>query len=84
MAHTKSQKATRGNRDSRGKRLGVKVYGGQSVDAGNIILKQKGTKYMAGEGTLLSRDFSIIALRKGVVEFKMKKGDQYVHVWEKK
>lgn len=84
MAHTKSQKATRGNRDSQGRRLGVKMYGGQQVKAGNIIVRQQGTKFVAGEGTKLSKDFTIIALVSGTVEFKKKNGDQYVHVWQKK
>lgn len=84
MAHTKSQKATRGNRDSRSRRLGVKIYGGQEVKAGNIIVRQQGTKFMAGEGTKLSKDFTIMALVAGTVEYKTKNGEKYVHVWQKK
>ncbi len=84
MAHTKSQKATSGNRDSRSKRRGVKRYGGETVTTGSIIVRQKGTKFKAGEGTKLSNDFTIIALRPGKVEFKLKHGVQYVHVWETK
>ncbi len=84
MAHTKSQKATAGNRDSRSKRRGVKIYGGQAVATGNIIVRQKGSKFRAGEGAKLSNDFTIIAMRSGKVEFKMKHGVQYVHVWETK
>lgn len=84
MAHTKSQKATAGNRDSRSKRRGVKIYGGQAVATGNIIIRQKGSKFRAGEGTKLSNDFTIIAMRPGKVEFKMKHGVQYVHVCETK
>jgi large subunit ribosomal protein L27 len=84
MAHTKSQKATAGNRDSRSKRLGVKKTGGQLVHPGNIIVRQKGTKFKAGEGVKLSNDFTLIALRSGKVEFKQKHGVQYVHVWETK
>ncbi len=80
MAHTKSQKAAAGNRDSRSKRLGVKIYGGQKVKAGNIIIRQKGTKFKAGEGTQLSKDFTIVALREGIVEFKQKYGKKYVFV----
>lgn len=84
MAHTKSQKATAGNRDSRSKRRGVKIYGGQAVATGNIIIRQKGSKFRAGEGTKLSNDFTIIAMRPGKVEFKTKHGVQYVHVCETK
>ncbi len=84
MAHTKSQKATAGNRDSRSKRRGVKIYGGQVVATGNIIVRQKGSKFRAGEGTKLSNDFTIIAMRSGKVEFKTKHGVQYVQVCETK
>ncbi|QQG43812.1 MAG: 50S ribosomal protein L27 [Candidatus Roizmanbacteria bacterium] len=80
MAHTKAQRAVRGNRDSRSKRLGVKVYGDQAVVAGNVIIKQKGTKVRAGDGVQLSKDFTLIALKQGTVKFIQKKGQQYVTV----
>ena len=80
MAHTKSQKAAAGNRDSKSKRLGVKIYGGQAVKAGNIIIRQKGSKYRAGRGTQLGKDYTIMALTDGVVEFRMKQGKGYVLV----
>lgn len=80
MAHTKAQKAVSGNRDSRSKRLGVKVFGGQTVKAGNIIVRQKGSRVNAGPGTLLSRDFTIVALKAGVVKFGSKRGEKYVYV----
>ena len=80
MAHTKAQKAVKGNRDSRSKRLGVKVYGGQTVKAGNVIIRQKGTKVNAGKGALLSKDFTIIALCPGKVKFYTKLGEKYVSV----
>jgi len=80
MAHTKAQRAVRGNRDSRSKRLGVKVFGGQAVKAGNIIVRQKGSRMRAGEGVMLSKDFSLIALKEGVVKFGTKLGQQYVSV----
>ena len=80
MAHTKSQKAAAGNRDSRSKRLGVKVFGGEKVKTGWVLIRQKGSKFRAGEGTLLSRDFTIIALRAGTVGFKKKQDKQYVFV----
>jgi len=80
MAHTKAQKAAKGNRDSRSKRLGVKIFGGQSVKPGNIIIRQRGTKIRAGDGTKLSRDYTILALRHGVVEFYQHYGKKYVRV----
>jgi len=80
MAHTKAQKAVSGNRDSKSKRLGIKVYGGQTVKAGNVIIKQRGSEFNAGPGTLLSRDFTIIALKPGIVKFGSKRGEKYVYV----
>lgn len=80
MAHTKAQKTVSGNRDSQSKRLGIKVYGGQQVRAGNVIIRQKGSRFNAGLGTMLSRDFTIIALQDGVVKFGTKRGEKYVYV----
>jgi large subunit ribosomal protein L27 len=80
MAHTKAQKTVKGNRDSRSKRLGVKAFGNQEVIPGNIIIRQRGTKVNAGPGTLLGRDFTIMALIKGKVKFYKKLGESYVKV----
>lgn len=80
MAHTKAQKAVRGNRDSKSKRLGVKVFGDQKVYPGNVIIRQRGTRVRAGDGTMISRDFTIIALKEGKVHFGLKKGEKYVSV----
>lgn len=80
MAHTKAQRAVRGNRDSAAKRLGVKRFGGEVVEPGNIIIRQKGTKFKAGEGTILSNDFTIIAVKAGVVTFKTRYGQKYIFV----
>lgn len=80
MAHTKAQKTVRGNRDSQSKRLGVKVYGSEKVKPGNIIIRQRGTKVNAGPGTMLSRDFTILALKEGVVKFYKKRGELFVSV----
>lgn len=80
MAHTKAQKTVKGNRDSRSKRLGVKVYGGALVETGNIIIRQRGTKVNAGPGTMLCRDFTIMAMKKGLVKFFNKQGEAYVSV----
>lgn len=80
MAHTKAQRAVRGNRDSISKRRGIKVYGGQVVKAGNIIVRQKGTKFRAGENVLVGKDFTLMALKPGVVKFFQKHGKSYVTV----
>jgi large subunit ribosomal protein L27 len=80
MAHTKAQRAVKGNRDSRARRLGVKKYGGELVVAGNIIMTQKGTRFFAGEGTMLTNDFTIMALKSGTVEFVKNLGKTYICV----
>lgn len=80
MAHTKAQKTVRGNRDSKSKRLGVKVFGGGVVIPGNIIIRQRGTKVNAGPGTMLSRDFTILSLKKGKVKFYQRHGEDFVCV----
>lgn len=80
MAHTKAQGAVKGNRDSWSKRLGVKVYGGQRVKPGNIVVRQKGTKFFAGEGISMGNDFTLFAKRMGIVNFKIKRGQRIVEV----
>jgi len=80
MAHTKAQRAVSGNRDSNSKRRGVKIFGGAFVEPGNIIICQKGTKVRPGDGTMLCNDFTIMALKKGTVQFKKNRGDMYVSV----
>jgi large subunit ribosomal protein L27 len=80
MAHKKAGGSTKGNRDSIGKRLGVKRYGGQEVIPGNIIVRQKGTNFYPGEGTLLGKDFTIFAIQKGRVKFLIKKSKRIVSV----
>ena len=69
MAHKKGQGSSRNGRDSGPKMRGVKRFGGEVVRAGNIIIRQKGTVYHPGDGVGLGRDFTIFALRDGVVEF---------------
>lgn len=80
MAHTKAQKAVKGNRDSAGRRLGIKIYGGEKIGVGSIILRQRGLKVHPGVGTEASRDHTIFALKIGKVEFVTKQGKQYVVV----
>lgn len=80
MAHTKAGGSTKGNRDPNPKRLGVKLYGGQRAIAGNIIIRQRGTKVFAGKGVGMGGDNTLFALVDGVVGFKMQKGKKVVEV----
>jgi large subunit ribosomal protein L27 len=80
MAHTKAQGAVRGNRDSRAKRLGVKLYSGQKAIAGNIIVRQKGTKIFGGEGVSMGNDYTLFAMKDGTVNFKTSRGKKIVEV----
>jgi large subunit ribosomal protein L27 len=80
MAHKKAGGTARGNRDSQAKRLGVKIYGGEKVSPGMIIVRQKGTNFHPGEGVGLGRDFTLFALREGTVFFGQKKGRRVVKV----
>ena len=69
MSHKKGQGSTRNGRDSQGQRRGVKVYGGQSARAGNIIVRQLGTRIHAGRGVGQGRDYTLFALRDGTVRY---------------
>jgi large subunit ribosomal protein L27 len=81
MAHKKGAGSSRNGRESESKRLGVKIYGGQAAIAGNIIVRQRGTKHHPGENVGLGRDHTLFALTDGVVEFKKGKKDRsYVSV----
>lgn len=80
MAHVKASATTKGNRDSQSKRLGVKLYGGEKAINGNIIIRQKGTKFHPGAGTKMGKDFSIYAIKTGIVQFLQKSGKQLVSV----
>ena len=72
MAHKKAGGSTRNGRDSEAKRLGVKMYGGQVIKAGNIIVRQRGTQFHPGAGVGLGRDHTLFALVDGKVEFAVK------------
>lgn len=80
MAHTKAQGAVKGNRDSIAKRLGVKVYAGQKVTSGNIIIRQKGTKFYPGKGVSMGKDFTIFSLINGIVAVKNSRNRKIVEV----
>lgn len=72
MAHKKAGGSTRNGRDSESKRLGVKRFGGQQVSAGEIIVRQRGTKFHSGVNTGLGRDHTIFATSEGRVKFEIK------------
>ena len=72
MAHKKGVGSSRNGRDSNPKMLGVKIYGGQAIDAGNIIVRQRGTEFHPGPGVGLGRDHTLFALVDGKVEFSVK------------
>lgn len=80
MAHVKAGGTAKGNKDSVSKRLGVKIYGGQKAIAGNIIVRQKGSKVNPGTGVDMGKDFTIFAVVPGTVQFHTKRGKQYVSV----
>jgi large subunit ribosomal protein L27 len=82
MAHKKAGGSTRNGRDSESKRLGVKRFGGEQVKAGNIILRQRGTKMHSGRNTGIGRDHTIFATADGEVRFERKgpKNRQYITV----
>ena len=69
MAHKKAGGSSRNGRDSESKRLGVKAYGGETISAGSIIIRQRGTKFQPGRNVGLGRDFTIFALVDGTVRF---------------
>ena len=81
MAHKKAGGSSRNGRDSAGRRLGVKIFGGQNILAGNIIVRQRGTKYIPGKNVGMGKDHTIYALLDGNVLFsKGKKGRPIVNV----
>jgi len=76
MAHKKGQGSTQNNRDSAGRRLGVKKYGGEKVIPGNIIIRQRGTKVHPGNGVGMGKDHTIFAMVEGVVKFENRSRSQ--------
>ena len=83
MAHKKAGGSSRNGRDSAGRRLGVKKFGGESVFAGNIIVRQRGTKFHPGVNVGMGKDHTLFALTKGAVTFRKKaSGRTFVNVLE--
>ncbi|MEO5367242.1 MAG: 50S ribosomal protein L27 [Magnetococcus sp. WYHC-3] len=80
MAHKKAGGSSRNGRDSESKRLGVKRYGGQPVLAGNILVRQRGTKMFAGVNVGMGKDHTLFALTHGTVSFVQRRHRQYVNV----
>jgi large subunit ribosomal protein L27 len=81
MAHKKGAGSSKNGRDSNSQRLGVKKYGGEFVQPGNIIVRQKGTKFRAGNHVRLGRDYTIYSVIDGQVKFETKQGRKYVSVY---
>lgn len=77
MAHKKAAGSTSNGRDSVGRRLGIKIYGGQPAKAGNIIVRQRGTKFKPGNNVGVGKDHTLFALLEGKVEFREKKIKKY-------
>ena len=81
MAHKKSGGASRNGRDSTSKRLGVKRFGGQYVKSGEIIIRQRGTKFHPGFNVGLGKDYTIFSKIKGIVKFETRNGKKVVSVY---
>jgi len=77
MSHKKAGGSTKNGRDSKSKRLGVKLYAGQIVNAGNILVRQKGSTFEAGENVGVGKDFTLFALKDGIVKFTEKRVKKY-------
>ena len=85
MAHKKAGGSTRNGRDSAGRRLGIKKFGGEIVLPGNIILRQRGTKFHPGKNVSIGKDHTIFAIKEGVVSFEKKSsGRSFINVDLKK
>ncbi len=80
MAHKKAGGSSRNGRDSNAKRLGIKKYGGEFVKAGNILVRQRGSKIRPGENVGMGRDFTLFALVDGRVEYYERRGRKHVRV----
>jgi large subunit ribosomal protein L27 len=81
MAHKKGVGSSKNGRESHSKRLGVKIFGGQKALAGNIIVRQRGTRHHPADGVAMGRDHTLFATRDGIVVFRKKAGEKsYVYV----
>ena len=80
MAHKKGEGSVKNGRDSHSKRLGVKIYGGQPAIAGNIILRQRGTKFYPGVGVMMGKDHTIFAVVEGQVSYTTSRNRKHINV----
>ena len=76
MAHKKAGGSSRNGRDSPGQRLGVKLFGGQKIEAGNVIVRQRGTQFHPGQNVGMGKDHTLFALVEGVVDFRQVRKDR--------
>ena len=81
MAHKKGAGSTKNGRDSNAQRLGVKVYGNQPVKAGGIVVRQRGLTFKPGNGIQVGKDYTLFALKQGVVQFETNGKNKFVHVY---
>lgn len=82
MAYKKGVGSSRNGRDSEGNRLGVKIFGGSFAEKGNIIIRQRGTKFHPGKNVFIGKDHTLHAAKSGIVKFKSKKGRLYLFIEE--
>jgi large subunit ribosomal protein L27 len=82
MAHKKGAGSTKNGRDSRSKRLGVKIYGNQFVKAGNIIIRQRGLTFKPGRGVKVGKDYTIYAVQDGFVKFESDAKRKFINIFE--
>lgn len=84
MAHKKGSGSTKNGRDSKSKRLGIKKYGGEIVISGNILVKQRGSKFKAGNNVKMGKDHTLFALKDGIVKFEIKnKKSKIINIYPK-
>ena len=81
MAHKKGAGSTKNGRDSKSKRLGVKIYGNQLAQAGSIIVRQRGLTFKPGVGVGLGKDYTIFALKNGIVRFETNKSSKSINIF---
>jgi len=80
MAHKKGAGSTKNGRDSKSKRLGIKVYGNQRTTAGSILVRQRGLTFKPGKGVSVGKDYTIFALQDGIVQFEADKSTKFISV----